>query len=228
MERKTIARLKAPKLSQLARDELIKLITQGALLPGSRLNEVHLSEQLGVSRGPLREAARELEGLGLTTSRPNQGFYIADFTDAEIIELYEASPWIHQGLVKDFLTYAAPSAAQEILLDLNSVTTRNVADFSEELLQFRQRALAHVHNRYLAEMALSLYRRFYIVAALVRANDGETRMEKIIETQRQFWTAIANGKAEEALEIILADCQFWLTDIPPRFARTTLTSRSGT
>ncbi|MGE6786514.1 GntR family transcriptional regulator, partial [Ensifer adhaerens] len=68
-----VSRVQATSLSQAVRDELVRLITNGTLKPGTRLNEVHLAESLGVSRGPVREAARELEGLGLTMSRPRQG-----------------------------------------------------------------------------------------------------------------------------------------------------------
>lgn len=213
-----VQRLKSPNLSEVVRDELIRLITQGVLKPGVRLNEVHLAEQLGVSRGPVREAARELEGLGLTTSRPRQGFYVADFTDAEIVELYEVSPWIHQALVHDFMTYSDAATCRAILRDVDSIATGSVPDFSETLLQFRQRMLDHVHNRYLAEHALSLFRRFYIVAALVRAEDGARRMTRIIETQRFFWAALAERDQSKAIEIMQADSRYWLQDIPPRFS----------
>ncbi|MGE6786512.1 GntR family transcriptional regulator [Ensifer adhaerens] len=214
----TVQRLVSPNLSEVVRDELIRLITQGTLQPGARLNEVHIAEQLGVSRGPVREAARELEGLGLTTSRPRQGFYVADFTAAQIVEIYEISPWIHQALVEDFATYSDAETCQTILLDVDTIETTSVPDFSRSLLQFRQRMLGHVHNRYLAELALSLFRRFYIVAALVRAEDGENRIKRIIGTQRLFWSALAARDHEKAIEIMKGDSRFWLQDIPPRFA----------
>jgi undecaprenyl diphosphate synthase len=46
-----------------AREELERLITEGELQPGERLNEVALARRLGVSRGPVREAARALEKI---------------------------------------------------------------------------------------------------------------------------------------------------------------------
>ncbi|MER9580736.1 GntR family transcriptional regulator [Mesorhizobium sp. M0276] len=215
---KDVIQLKSPNLSEMVRDELIRLITQGVLKPGTRLNEVHLAAKLGISRGPVREAARELEGLGLTTSRPRQGFYVADFTDAEIVELYEVSPWIHQALVYDFMTYSNAETCRAILRDVDRIQTGSIPAFSETLLQFRQRMLDHVHNRYLAEHALSLFRRFYIVAALVRAEDGARRMKRIIETQYFFWAALAEHDQIKAIEIMQADSRYWLQDIPPRFS----------
>ena len=51
-------------LPQAAADRLRTLIIEGLLAPGTRLNERELSEQLGVSRTPLREAFRMLPKVG--------------------------------------------------------------------------------------------------------------------------------------------------------------------
>jgi GntR family transcriptional regulator, rspAB operon transcriptional repressor len=48
-------------------------ILDGNLGPGTELAEVALSEQLGVSRGPLREAIGRLAAEGLVTVRPRRG-----------------------------------------------------------------------------------------------------------------------------------------------------------
>lgn len=214
-----IARLAAPaSLSETVREEMIRLITTGALRPGSRLNEVHLADQLGVSRGPVREALRELEGLGLTQSRPRLGFYVTELTDQEIVELYEVSPWINQALIRDFMTYSDADTCRAVVKDVESITMEGTLSFSESLLAFRQRMLGHVHNRYLAEMALSLYRRFFIVAALVDADDVALRMQRIVDTQRRFWTAMADRDAGAAEAIMKEDAEYWLRDVAPRFA----------
>lgn len=213
-----IGLVRSKSLSESVKEELIRLITSGTLKPGARLNEVYLAERLGVSRGPVREAARELEGLGLTISRPRLGFFVAEFSDAEIIEIYEVSPWINQALVVDFMTYSDAETCSAILRDVGTIRTDCVETFSESLLQFRQRMLRHVHNRYLAEHALSLYRRFYIVAALVRADDVSDRMERIMDTQRRFWSALVDRDRDAAAELMRADSQYWLDDIPPRFS----------
>jgi DNA-binding GntR family transcriptional regulator len=56
-------------------------------MQGDRLNEAELSKQLGVSRGPLREAFRQLEEEGLLRSRPHRGTYVALITTPELIEV---------------------------------------------------------------------------------------------------------------------------------------------
>ena len=48
-------------------------IVKGELTPGSKINEPQLSRQYGISRGPLREAIRRLEGCKLVEITPNIG-----------------------------------------------------------------------------------------------------------------------------------------------------------
>jgi DNA-binding GntR family transcriptional regulator len=60
-------------LPEAAAERLRTLIIEGTLAPGARLNERELSEQLGVSRTPLREAFRILAGDGLLIQLPNRG-----------------------------------------------------------------------------------------------------------------------------------------------------------
>src|SRR5689334_4936044 len=52
---------------------LEELIMRGELPPGARLPEQQLADTLGVSRGPLREAIRTLEGRRLVERTPHAG-----------------------------------------------------------------------------------------------------------------------------------------------------------
>lgn len=60
----------------------------GRLAPGERLVEVELSLSLGISRGPLREAMRQLESEGLIVRRSHQGTHVVSPTGRDILELY--------------------------------------------------------------------------------------------------------------------------------------------
>src|SRR5260221_4687953 len=59
-------------LWQRVYDHLRAEILAGGLQPGAELAEVALSEQLGVSRGPIREAIGRLASEGLVTVRPRR------------------------------------------------------------------------------------------------------------------------------------------------------------
>ena len=64
-------------------------ILEGRLQPESRLNEVHMAAELGVSRTPLREALSRLSQTGLVVSKPNRGFFVAPVSSSEARDLYE-------------------------------------------------------------------------------------------------------------------------------------------
>ncbi len=63
-------------------------ILGGDIVPGTRLLEVPLATQLGVSRGPVREALRQLEQEGLVEFFPHRGAVVVGVADAEIETIY--------------------------------------------------------------------------------------------------------------------------------------------
>ncbi len=78
----------APSNVELAADALREAIVSGRLVPGERIKEIPLAVQLGVSRGPIREAMRLLEHDGLLTIVPNRGAVVPRPTSADVLEVY--------------------------------------------------------------------------------------------------------------------------------------------
>ncbi len=76
----------APLGEQLL-DPLRALIVRGEIGPGTHLVEGTLAEQYGVSRGPVRDALRQLEIEGLVESR-KRGAFVRGLTDPDLVELY--------------------------------------------------------------------------------------------------------------------------------------------
>lgn len=64
-------------------------ILSGRFLPGERLAEEHLAEELGVSRTPVREALHKLEQDGLIEPLESRGFCIPRDSAEEIEDLFE-------------------------------------------------------------------------------------------------------------------------------------------
>tara|TARA_B100000959_G_scaffold256771_1_gene290247 strand:+ start:278 stop:1003 length:726 start_codon:yes stop_codon:yes gene_type:complete len=81
-----------PKTSTLADDVFDQLriaIVTGEIAPGSKVNEPQLSKQYGISRGPLREAIRRLEGCKLVELKANVGAKVVSLNREQAIEIYE-------------------------------------------------------------------------------------------------------------------------------------------
>jgi DNA-binding GntR family transcriptional regulator len=214
------ASLNSPGLAHAVRGQLMRLIAQGRLRPGSRLNEVHLAERFGISRGPVREAARELEGAGVLVSRPRQGFYVVNFTPAEISDIYETKNWLEDAFITDLSAHLPVAARHAILADTGSIDTIDRESFGETLLQFRRRVCDQLRNRFLAELMTALYRKFYVISSVVPVTDNAARQEWILVVLRRFWTAMIAGDADAARAAMAEDTAHWLADLPQRFAAT--------
>ena len=76
-------------LPEAAAERLRTLIVEGELAPGTKLNERELSERLGVSRTPLREAFRMLAAEGLLVQLPNRGVQVALLSADDVRDAFE-------------------------------------------------------------------------------------------------------------------------------------------
>lgn len=70
-------------------EQLRTKIMQGELAPGTRLMEIGLAEQLGVSRTPVREAIRMLEKEGLAVILPRRGAHVAAVSPRQLEDMLE-------------------------------------------------------------------------------------------------------------------------------------------
>lgn len=71
------------------RTEVERMIIDGELAAGEKLNELVLSQALGVSRGTVREAIRSLADSGLIDLVANRGAFVHQTTLQEISNLYD-------------------------------------------------------------------------------------------------------------------------------------------
>lgn len=78
----------APSNAEVVADALREAIVKGWLPPGERIKEIPLAHQLGVSRGPIRDALRLLAHDGLVTIIPNRGAVVPTPSSADVLEVY--------------------------------------------------------------------------------------------------------------------------------------------
>lgn len=74
-------------LAAEAFDKVVDAITSGEFEPGQKLSEADLARQLGISRGPIREALQRLEGR-LVNRTPRIGVRVIQFGRDELGELF--------------------------------------------------------------------------------------------------------------------------------------------
>ncbi len=98
----------ATRVAELLRDDII----QGLIAGGERLSEVALAERYGVSRIPIREALRIVEGQGLVEIHPFSGAFVSELSTDDVVDIFE----IHEALESIALRLALPQLTSEDLL----------------------------------------------------------------------------------------------------------------
>ena len=81
--------LQRQSLTGLVQKELERQIVAGEIAAGAKLNEADIAGELGVSRGPVREAFRALEESGLVRTEKNRGVFVRQVSLDEANEIYE-------------------------------------------------------------------------------------------------------------------------------------------
>lgn len=80
---------RSQSLAAQAQAALEQQILTGALAPGAPLREIALSDSLGISRGPIREAFRTLEARGLVVFERNCGVYVRTLDLHQAAQIYQ-------------------------------------------------------------------------------------------------------------------------------------------
>ena len=81
-------------MSSTISDEICKKLADdiiaGVILPGQKLEEKAIAEQFNVSRTPVRDAFRQLEGTGLIETRAHRGATVIDLNTEQLADIFEA------------------------------------------------------------------------------------------------------------------------------------------
>jgi DNA-binding GntR family transcriptional regulator len=152
-----------PTAQQAVLAELRRAILEGDLAPGSQLIQETVAESLGVSRVPVREAMRILQGEGQISYTPHRGYFVTELSLDELEEIRR----IRELLEEEAVVKAMPNLRDE-----------DVAEMAEAYEEMERAGTAGDITAMNAA-----HTRFHF--ALLSAS-GMTRLLKIL---RQLWDA---------------------------------------
>jgi DNA-binding GntR family transcriptional regulator len=165
-----LAEIQRKPLRHTVRTRIEEAIVQGLFKGGDKLNEMELSRALGVSRGLVREALRELETSGVLVSVPYRGTFVKEWTPRSVWELYTLRANLEEFAVELAVERATDEDIEE-LADLveamNQAARENdAAELVEIDLQFHQRLYQMTGHRLLVQHLQSLggQTRVFIIA----------------------------------------------------------------
>ncbi len=191
-------------LWQRVYDHLRAEILAGRLEPGAELAEVALSEQLGVSRGPLREAIGRLASEGLVTVRPRRGAVVRSLSKEEFVELYQ----VREALEMLAVRLAVPRLGPENVAALEGLVERmaahaeraEVAEFFEANSAFHVRLVESSGNAKLLELyeqLLAQLGRYRLRSLTLRGN-----LDRSVAEHAAILRAAKRGDADRAAHLM--------------------------
>jgi len=92
-------------------------------MQGSQVKELHLSEKLGVSRAPVREALLELVSLGVLEQIARKGVFVKEITSKDIFDTYEAKGILEGFLATDFALHATTEDIEQLSLHVEQMSS---------------------------------------------------------------------------------------------------------
>lgn len=200
----TGAKLENLTLWQRVYDYLREEILAERLRSGTELQEAALARELGVSRGPLREAIGRLEAEGLVTVRPRRGAVVRSLSRTDFLELYQ----LREALEVAAIRLAVPGLDLECLARLRELTDRmagcaqaeHLDEFFDANAEFHEAIVIASGNRKLHEV----YRQLVGQMGRYRTRSVSLRgsMQRSVLEHRAVLAAAAAGDADEAARLL--------------------------
>ncbi len=106
--------VKRVTLNEQVYRNLVKLITNGTLPPGTELKEQHLAKQMNVSATPVREAIRRLASDGFVEYVPYHGTVVRTLNQQEISEAYACREALERLAVAEAIEHLQDSDIQAL------------------------------------------------------------------------------------------------------------------
>ena len=183
--------------------QIQEAIVKGDLAPGAKLSEAELAARYGVSRGPLREALRRLEGRQLITRIPHVGVRIMSLSLDELLQIYQ----VRESLEGLACRLAASQMTAAEIADLKALLARHEQQIAEHEgrayiqeegnVDFHYRIIHGSHNAVLIQMLCGeLYHRVRIYRGQFSVTEG--RPVRALDEHRRIVEAIEARDGELA------------------------------
>lgn len=197
-------------LREVVFENIRKVIIEGVLKPGERLMEIQLSEQLGVSRTPVREAIRMLELEGLVVMLPRKGAYVANISKKDLMDILEVRVGL-EGLAAycatDRMTKDHIKKLETISKELEEAVYKNdVETMLAKDEEFHTLIFEATGNKRLISMMINIWETVYRFRLMYMSDYSSAvnivdEHKKIIEAFKKGKANLAEKLAKEHIEL---------------------------
>ena len=187
-------------LREIVYEELRNLILTGKIKPGTRMMEIELAEDMGVSRTPIREAIRKLEKEGLVVIEPRKGAYASEVSVKDMVDILEVRANL-EGLAAYLAAERMTEPEKKALDDIKerfkaAVIEGNMAEMISLDTKFHHMIVESSKNNHLIHMVEQL-QELVLRFRYIYYKDFK-RAEDMIPEHKQIFEEIANGNGANA------------------------------
>ncbi len=191
-----------PSTAQWLDQVLRTRIVQGVFPMGARINEANLAQELGISRGPVREALRRLETEGLVEYLPNRGCLVRSYTADSLREIATLRSVLEQYAVQLAFTLDAKAlfaALDQRLAEMRAAALRlDREGVIRADLAFHQSLVASAGHALLAKhWAMISQPVFYFISIQPRTT---RELADLAETHAPILETLRSGQSVHAIE----------------------------
>lgn len=198
----TLSSVTRTTLREQVLERLREGILSGAFPPGERLGEVDLADQLGVSRGTVREALRTLQQTGLVEGKERNSLHVRRLTAREIAELFEVRAALEGQALVSILEADDPGSLIEELQSLlpTDDARLTLAERFKQDLAFHEGICRLAGNMILLRMWTSAKDLMWITA--LDEPDEQTAALMTRDNHEPIVAALRAGNPDEARRLI--------------------------
>ncbi len=175
------------------------------LKPGARINEQLLGRELGVSRGPLREALNRLVAEGMLDFVMNKGFFRKAISVDEVFDLYQVRIALERRAVFLAVQRASDDDIVSVRLFWDDVMERSPGLSTGDLLladeEFHRRLIALSRNKELSAFMEIVTRRIHVARHIDIQQQSDWNMQAF-EAHKGIVELIAQRDTEAALDLL--------------------------
>lgn len=177
---------------------LLSAIRSGDYVPGDRLRETEIAERAGLSRTPIREALRKLEGDGIVEHRPRVGAVVRQLGHREVVELYEMRLVLERTAAELAAKHAIDAEVDELEALNAAIADTNSDPPAAAALnqQFHQALYRAARNRFLLEATRSMNNALMLLGPTTLADEG--RIKSVSQQHNLIIDAIRASDEEAA------------------------------
>jgi DNA-binding GntR family transcriptional regulator len=189
-----------------AAHRLRQMLVENRVAPGAKLNERALSEELKVSRTPLREAIKMLAAEGLVELLPNRGAIALALSEADVLNTFE----VMAGLEAQSGELAAQRISDAELAEVKAMHFEMLAAYTRRDLPNYYRLNAAIHNAVNAAAKNPVLTTTYqqvnarLQALRFSSNKDEDKWQSAMQEHEQMISALAARDAAAMRSVLLA------------------------